>query len=115
MDNVLHNDEPQAATAGAMLNAPEAPAAGREFIEEPAEPLNGALIVTGSDAPARPPGFFQRLRPAKMSDALWKSATLFSLAVNLILVVGLLVVGTQVFALKNGIVTPLVGGLYDNF
>jgi hypothetical protein len=121
MDNVLTRDED--APASATLNAPPEPAgeaerAEREFIEEPAEPLNGALIVTGrgdDGGQDRAPGWRERLRGFRMGDAFWKAATLFSLAVNLALVLGLLVVGTQVFALKGGIVQPLVGGLYDNF
>jgi hypothetical protein len=114
MDNVLPKDETAAGPVSATLNAPE-PYAEREFIEEPAEPLNGALIVSGSELPPRPPTFGQRLRGAKWADAFWKSATLFSLVVNAVLVLVLLAVGTQLFALKNGILHPLVGGLYDNF
>lgn len=117
MDKVLTPDDAQAEARPprATLDAP-GPLPEREFIEEPAEPLNGALIVAGGDTPPPPPrGFFQRMRPAKMSDAFWKAATLFSLIVNLVLVLVLLALGTQVFALKNGVVTPLVGGLYDNF
>ena len=112
MDNVLTKDDD--AVDSATLNAPPP---DREFVEEPAAPLGGALIVAndGGSSRAQTPGWRERLNPGKLSDAFWKSATLFSLAVNLVLVLGLLVVGTQVFGLKNGILQPLVGGLYDNF
>jgi hypothetical protein len=111
MDNVLPKDEAAPAPVSATLNASEPPLE-REFIEEP---LNGALIVSPGEAPPRPPSFVDRLRGVKWSDAFWKSATLFSLAVNAVLVLVLVGVGTQLFALKNDVVHPLVGGLYDNF
>ena len=92
--------EPEAA----VLNVPDEP-----------ESLNGALVVTTPPPPTEPPSFLGRLRPRNMGDAVWKSATVFSLIVNLVLILVLLVLGTQVFQLKNAIVQPLVGGLYDNF
>jgi len=51
----------------------------------------------------------------RLGEAFWKAATLFSLIVNLILVVTLLVVGLLIFRIKNDIVQPLVVGLHGSF
>jgi len=45
----------------------------------------------------------------------WKFAILFSFLVNIVLVAVLLVAVGLIFEIKNGIASPLVGGLYDNF
>lgn len=51
----------------------------------------------------------------KLGDAFWKFATLFSFAVNLILILVLAVVVMLIFNIKNSIAQPLVGGLYGSF
>ena len=114
MDTVLPADEAPVMPARAAPTQ-AAPQPEREFFEEPAEGLNGALVVTGGPPPTSPARPLRRFLPARMGDALWKSATIFSLLVNLVLVVGLLIVSTQLFEIKNSLLQPLVGGLYDNF
>ena len=61
-----------------------------------------AAKMSGEGAPAGLTGF-------------WKFAVLFSFLVNIVLVAVLLVVVGLIFEIKNGIASPLVGGLYDNF
>ena len=51
----------------------------------------------------------------KLGDAFWKFATLFSFAVNLILVLMLAILVMLIFNIKNSIAQPLVGGLYGSF
>jgi hypothetical protein len=42
-------------------------------------------------------------------------AIVLSFVVNLILIVGLLILATQLYALKNNLLEPLIGGLYSSF
>jgi hypothetical protein len=51
----------------------------------------------------------------KIGPAFWTVASLFSLGVNIILVVALVLLGRQVFALKSLLSQQLIGGLYQNF
>lgn len=51
----------------------------------------------------------------QVRGAFWKFATLFSFAVNLVLIIVLLSVVRLVFDIKNAIAQPLVGGLYTSF
>ncbi len=53
--------------------------------------------------------------PGRWSDAFWKTATLFSLAVNLVLVIGLAALGLMIFQIKQSIAQPLVSGLHTSF
>jgi hypothetical protein len=50
-----------------------------------------------------------------LSDAFWKAAILFSLAVNLVLLLVVLALGMLVFQIKNAIAAPLVGGMHASF
>jgi hypothetical protein len=60
-------------------------------------------------------GKAQPRKGLKLGDAFWKFATLFSFAVNLILILVLAVVVMLIFNIKNSIAQPLVGGLYGSF
>jgi hypothetical protein len=51
----------------------------------------------------------------KFAPAFWTVASVLSLTVNLILILILLVLGRQLFALKALIQDGLIGGLYNNF
>ena len=51
----------------------------------------------------------------KMPDAFWKAATVFSFAINLVLVVAVLGLGLLVFQIKAAIAQPLLGGLHTSF
>lgn len=54
-------------------------------------------------------------RRLNIGPAFWTTASIISLAINVILIVALLGLGTQVFALKNVIEQQVLGGLYKNF
>lgn len=60
-----------------------------------------------------------RLRRAvyqkRFTPAFWTVASTLSLIVNIILIVVLILLGRQLFTLKDLINNQLVGGLYDNF
>jgi len=56
-----------------------------------------------------------RTRLERLKDAFWKTATLFSLIVNVLLIVVVLSLGLLVFQIKRAIATPLVDGLHTNF
>jgi len=51
----------------------------------------------------------------KFGPPFWTIASVISLAVNLILLIIIFVLGTQLFTLKNLIQDQVLGGLFDNF
>lgn len=51
----------------------------------------------------------------KVAPAFWTVASVLSLVINLILIVALILVGRQLFALKGIVEQDLLGGLNDNF
>ncbi len=51
----------------------------------------------------------------KMMPAFWTVMSIFSLLVNIILIVMLITLGQQIFNLKEAISTQLVSGLHENF
>ena len=65
--------------------------------------------------PERRPARARRARKLKIMPAFWTIASLFSLVVNIILVVILIGLGTQLFTLKKLVQEQLLGGLYQNF
>ncbi len=58
------------------------------------------------------PGY---LWQGKVIPAFWTTASVLSLAVNLILILVLVILGRELFNLKGLITNQLIGGLYDNF
>jgi hypothetical protein len=62
-----------------------------------------------------PPGFLRLFWQGKIGPAFWTTASLISLSVNLALLVILILVGRQLFALKSLVADQLVGGLHQNF
>ena len=58
-----------------------------------------------------PQAFWQ----GKITPAFWTVASVFSMTVNIILLVILILLGRQLFALKSLVQEGLVGGLYRNF
>lgn len=61
----------------------------------------------------------KRIKPwvwqGKIAPAFWTISGIFSMTVNLILILVLILVGRQLFSIKNLIEKGLIGGLYDNF
>lgn len=78
---------------------------GAELIEDPGMPEP----PLAAQAPAR------WVWQGKVPDAFWKAATVFSLVMNLGLVVVLISLGLMLFQIKNAMVQPLVTGLHTNF
>ncbi len=74
----------------------------------------------GSAQPARREALFLKKAgrffwQGKIGPAFWTVASLVSLTVNVILIVVLLLLGKQLFTLKDLISNQLVGGLHQNF
>lgn len=65
-------------------------------------------------AQTRSPGW-PKVRREQLAPAFWTVASIFSMLVNLILVIVLLVLARQLFALKRMVGDGLLGGLYQNF
>jgi hypothetical protein len=70
--------------------------------------------VTAKPAATKPAArpFFQA---GKLLPAFWTTASVLSFIVNVILIVVLVVVGQQLFTLKQLVNDHLLGGLYENF
>ena len=74
--------------------------------------------------PAAPPSASQESEPSavrrflwqgKLTPAFWTTASIISLTVNIILFVALIILGSQIFAIKAVLEDQLIGGLYDSF
>lgn len=98
--------------------APEGPSTPVEALpavapEPPAEALPGPPPV----APEEPgPSPYRRFFwQGKLTPAFWIIACVISLAVNILLFVSLVILGSQIFAIKAVVEDQLIGGLYDNF
>jgi hypothetical protein len=70
-----------------------------------------ARMMQRDSAPARSGWLWQ----GQVSQAFWRVATLFSFVVNLALVIVVVLLAQQTFTIKNAILTPLLGGLQQNF
>lgn len=64
---------------------------------------------------AKPKKFDRYIWQGKIGPAFWTIASLFSITVNIILIIILLVVGRHLFAIKSVVSNHLVDGLYTNF
>jgi hypothetical protein len=51
----------------------------------------------------------------KLGPAFWTTASLISICVNIVLLVLLVLIGKELFALKDLVSKQLIGGLYQNF
>ncbi len=51
----------------------------------------------------------------KVTPAFWTTASVISLTINVILIVALILLGRELFGLKNLVTEQLLYGLYDNF
>lgn len=59
--------------------------------------------------------FTLQWNPGKVGPAFWTIASMFSMTINLVLLVALLVLGRQLFSLKQVVQEQVLGGLYTNF
>jgi hypothetical protein len=79
-------------------------------------PVEPAASSEASAAPHKEPSAAQRFFwQGKFGPAFWTIASIISLAVNIILFVILIMLGTQIFAIKSVLEDQLIGGLYDSF
>ncbi len=78
--------------------------------EPTSQAVKTSAAAAKSQKPARP--FFQA---GKLLPAFWTVAGVLSVIVNIILIVVLVVVGQQLFTLKQLVNDHLLGGLYANF
>ncbi len=79
-------------------------------LPRPAAPTNTALH------PYRPARRRRRfLRLEKIGPAFWTITGLVSLTINIVLLIVLVAIGSQLFTLKQMVKDQLLGGLYQNF
>jgi hypothetical protein len=90
----------------------ESPAApGEASPPVPAPPAAPPAVPQESESSAVERFFWQ----GKIGPAFWTIASIVSLTINIILFVILIVLGTQIFAIKSVVEDQLIGGLYDSF
>lgn len=80
----------------------------------PYQRLTPAQPTRQQPAPRSQPNV-RLIQKGKIGPAFWTIASIFSLIVNIILVVILIALASQLFALKELVQTQLLGGLYGNF
>jgi hypothetical protein len=94
---------------------------GRAAGQAPPETLDQEQMAVREAPPARPRReIWPRVRPflwrGRLGPAFWTVASTLSLVVNVILIVILILLGRQLFFLKETVVSDqLINGLYDNF
>jgi hypothetical protein len=89
-------------------------------MDQPTNELPESVTISpeshSENSGAEPPPLYRRvLWQRKIGPAFWTIASLISLTVNIILFVILIILGQELFALKNLISEQLVGGLKSNF
>jgi hypothetical protein len=88
-------------------------------VSAPAEPAPPAAPPTADSPPAsedQEPSAAQRfIWQGKLGPAFWTIASIISLTVNIILIVILIILGSQIFSIKAVVEDQLIGGLYDSF
>jgi len=80
---------------------------------QPAMLPSDAPLATQPKKPA--PFQWPKMEREKVAPAFWTVASIFSMIVNVILIIILLVVARQLFSLKSMVGDGLLGGLYQNF
>lgn len=97
-------------TAPGEPSAPaEAPPAAAPDTPAEASPETAAAEEAG------PPAYRRFFWQGKPTPAFWTIACAISLAVNILLFVILIILGSQIFAIKAVVEDQLIGGLYENF
>jgi hypothetical protein len=85
-------------------------------LPEDIPPVNLAPDAPPDEPPGNKRAFLRKLIwQKKIGPAFWTVASVFSLGMNIALLVVLIVLSRQLFALKGLISQQLVGGLHDNF
>lgn len=78
-------------------------------------PSRSPLILTRKLPEKKAPWIVRLFWQGKIGPAFWTIASLLSLAVNIILIIVLVSVGQQLFAVKDLLQSQMIGGLYQNF
>ncbi len=68
-----------------------------------------------AERPAARPAIRRFFWQGKIGPAFWTVASIFSMLVNIVLIVLLISMGQQLFNLKHLVQTQVLGGLYQNF
>ncbi len=104
---------PQAPTASAPVSTPMAVA------PTPPPPPTAAPVAAVSPSATKPATSKKTrapiFQPGKLLPAFWTVASGLSFIVNIILIVTLVILAQQLFALKKLVGSELIGGLYENF
>ena len=96
---------------------PGEPSAPAPIPDEPAESAAPELPAASPLSPQEPDGAAARrfLWQGKLTPAFWTIASVISLAINIILFVVVIILGTQLFNIKKIVEEQVIGGLYDAF
>lgn len=90
----------------------------------PIKPVSSSTALSPAPTSSAPPAWVKPsadpkpasgFQASKLLPTFWTVASVLSFTVNVILIVVLLVMGHELFALKRLIGKDLVGGLYENF
>lgn len=76
------------------------------------KPAPASQAKPASESPAPLPGYLWQGKPL---PAFWTVGSTLSLILNVILIIMLLILGRELFALKSLVQDQLIGGLYKNF
>jgi hypothetical protein len=91
---------------------------GARFMDEPSPLRNETpdpTLETGESQPQVERDYQKYIWQGKLGPAFWTISGVISLAVNIILIVVVLLLGREVFTLKNMVSDQLVNGLAQNF
>ncbi|MCI0520050.1 MAG: hypothetical protein L0Z70_07290 [Chloroflexi bacterium] len=85
--------------------------------DNPGAPLGSSTAIDPSQTPTLKQSNEERpwLWQGKIAPAFWTVASVFSLTMNVVLIVLVIILGRQLFALKDLVAVQLVGGLHENF
>ncbi|MFO7583395.1 MAG: hypothetical protein R6W69_01600 [Anaerolineales bacterium] len=98
-----------ATSASAALATPSQPPQKSALAAPPAEKPPAVTVKQAENSPPAPE------KKRKFLPAFWTVASVFSMIVNVILVIVLLVLVRELFTLKALVGDQLLGGLYNNF
>ena len=106
------------AEAPAEADSPQDVAAQAEVPAEVASPTGDAAPPQEPPQPPDHPAWPRRpLRLPRLhfGSPFWTIASIFSLTVNLILILVLILLAREIFGIKNALQNQLINGLYNNF
>ena len=114
----IDDKEGEGRQENAAVPAPSAASAILDATPETSNtPEKVGMTLTATPAKAAAPLEKDKVRKRRwfQHESFQNFAILFSLAINLVLVVVVIILGLSVFELKRAIAGPLIGGLHDSF